>query len=121
MAVAQQVTISRDSTVYAEPNASAAAVTQLKPGATAQVVGRQGAWVNIQTPSGAGWVYSFNVQYPAAAGGGVPAASSARRPSTIPTAGIRGLDKEDLKNATFDGKQLDALDSFAGEKDPQKK
>lgn len=111
-AFAQQVTISRDSTLHAEPKADAPAVAQLKQGASAEVVGRQGAWVNVKTASGSGWMFAFNVTYPATAGA-APAASGSRRPPTSATIGIRGLEKEDLKNATFDSKQLDALDSFA--------
>ena len=109
---AQQVTISRDSTLHAEPKAGAAAVAQLKQGATGEVIGRQGAWVNVKTASGTGWMFAFNVTYPST-GGGAPAGSASHKPSTTPTMGIRGLEKEDMKNATFDGKQLDALDGFA--------
>jgi uncharacterized protein YraI len=123
VALAQQVTISRDSTLHATPSTDAAAVAQLKQGATAEVVGRQGTWVNVKTPAGTGWMFSFNVTYPS---GGGPAAASAPAPKRVTaTAGIRGLEKEELKNAQFDGKQLDALDSFAGgdsgEKPPPRK
>jgi hypothetical protein len=114
IALAQQVTVSRDSTLHATPSTDAAGVAQLKQGTTAEVIGRQGAWVNVKTSAGSGWIYSFNVTYPS--GGGPAASGGSRRPAPItPTAGIRGLEKEEMKNAQFDGKQLDALDSFAGE------
>ena len=112
LAAAQQVTIARDSTLHAEPKADAAAVAQLKQGASAEVIGRQGAWVNVKTGSGTGWMYSFNVSYGAGGAPAAPAATTQRKPATS-TIGIRGLEKEDLKNATFDANQLDALDSFA--------
>ena len=112
LAAAQQVTVARDSTLHAEPKADAAAVGQLKQGTAAEVIGRQGTWVNVKSASGTGWMYSFNVSYAAGGGPVAPAATAQRRPATS-TIGIRGLEKEDLKNATFDGSQLDALDSFA--------
>jgi len=111
-AAAQQVTISRDSQLMSEAKADASVVGQLKQGSSAQVVGKQGAWVNVKSDAGTGWIYSFNVSYGAGSSG--PASSSpAPKRSTTATIGIRGLEKDDLKNATFDGKQLDALDSFA--------
>ena len=113
LAAAQQVTLSKDSTLHAEPNAGAAAVAQLKEGAAAEVLVRKGAWVQLKSAAGTGWVYAFNVNYGSAGSAPAPAAASAQRRATTSTIGIRGLDKEDMKNATFDGKQLDALDSFA--------
>ena len=114
IAAAQQVTISRDSTLQATPSTDAAAVGPVKQGTTAEVIGKQGTWVNVKTPAGTGWIFSFNVTYPST--GGSTASSGSRRPAPVTaTAGIRGLEKEDMKNATFDGKQLDALDAFAGD------
>lgn len=112
IAGAQQVTITRDSKLLAEPNASAALVVELKPGATAEVTAKKGAWVQVKSAEGTGWTFGFNVSY----GGSAPAAAAPtpQRRGTTATIGIRGLEKEDLKNATFDGKQLDALDAFAG-------
>jgi uncharacterized protein YraI len=110
-AFAQQVTISKASTLHAEPKADAPAVAQLKEGTNAEVIAKQGAWVQVKSAAGTGWVFAFNVSYGAA--GAAPAAASERRSTTV-TIGIRGIDdKEKLKNATFDQKQLDALDGFA--------
>jgi hypothetical protein len=110
---AQQVTISRDAKLLAEPNATAAAAGELKQGATAEVVGKQGAFVQLKSGATSGWTYSFNVNY--GSGGAPAAAPTPKTRTTQPTAGIRGLEAEDLKNAQFDGKQLDSLDSFAGD------
>lgn len=110
---AQQVTISRDSQLMSEAKADASVVGQLKQGSSAQVVGKQGAWVNVKSDAGTGWIYSFNVSYGAGSGGPPSSSPTPKRSATTATIGIRGLEKEDLKNATFDGKQLDVLDSFA--------
>jgi len=112
-AAAQQVTISKSSTLYAEPAPNARSVGQLKEGTSAEVIGRQGAFVNVKSASGTGWIFAFNVNF-GSTGSAAAATSAQRRPSANPTMGIRGLDKEEMKNATFDGKQLDALDAFAG-------
>lgn len=111
IASAQQVTISRDSPLHADPKADAPAVGQLKQGSSAEVIGKQGAWVNVKSAAGTGWTYSFNVSY--AAGGAGPAVATPTRKGVQSTIGIRGLEEEDLKAAKFDGKQLDALDAFA--------
>ena len=115
IAGAQQVTITRDSKLLAEPNAAAAVVAELKQGATGEVTAKKGAWVQLKSAEGAGWTFGFNVSY----GGSAPAAAAPtpQRRGTTATIGIRGLEKEDLKNATFDGKQLDALDAFSGDGD----
>ena len=111
IASAQQVTISRDANLHAEPNAGAAVVGQLKQGATGEVTGKQGAWVQVKSAAGTGWTFSFNVNYGSA--GPAAAAPTPQRRTGTSTIGIRGLEEEDLKAAKFDGKQLDALDSFA--------
>lgn len=111
IASAQQVTISRDTKLYAEPNAGSAVVGELKPGATGEVTSKQGAWVQVKSAAATGWTFSFNVSYGGAGPGA--ATSSPQRGKTTATIGIRGLEEEDLKAAKFDGKQLDALDQFA--------
>src|SRR5687768_16174556 len=63
-AVAQQVTLERDSPLYSEPRLESAPVAQLKQGATGDVLGRQGGWLNLQTPAGTGWLFTFNVRFP---------------------------------------------------------
>ena len=120
-AAAQQVTMSKTSALFSEPNPGSSKVGEVKEGAAVEVLGRQGAFANVKSGAGTGWVFSFNVNF-----GSGPATASAggsqRKPPGNTTIGIRGLDKEDMKNAQFDGKQLDALDAFADDKGgPRKK
>jgi len=119
-AAAQQVTLERDSPLYAEPRLEASQVTLLKQGATGEVVGKQGGWLNLKTPGGTGWLFSFNVRFPPQnAAGGEAASGSALgrvfspRPSVASTIGIRGLDEEDLKQASFNAGQMKLLDDYA--------
>lgn len=124
-AAAQQVTLERDSPLYAEPRPEAAPVAQLKQGATGEVVGKQGGWLNLKTSAGTGWLFSFNVRFPAQkAESGESGAGSAlgrvfgpHRPTTVVSAiGIRGLEEEDLKQASFDAGQMKLLDAYAASK-----
>ena len=123
-AAAQQVTLERDSPLYAEPRLEAAQVTQLQQGATGEVIAKQGAWLNLKTPGGSGWLFSFNVRFQAqkAEGGdtGGPALGRVfgprRRVNVTAAIGVRGLEEEDLKQARFDAGQMKLLDGFAASK-----
>ena len=124
-AAAQQVTLERDSPLYAEPRLDASQVTQLKLGATGEVIGKQGAWLNLKTPSGSGWLFSFNVRFQSQqAGAGDAGAGSAagrlfgprRNVSVTSTIGIRGIEEEDLKQASFNAEQMKLLDGYVATK-----
>ncbi len=125
LAAAEPVTVERDSVVRVEPRADAAVVANLVRGATGEAVARQGAWVQIRAGAATGWLYSFNVRFGAASAGGSSGGGSAlgrlfgprQNVNVTATIGIRGLDEEDLKQARFDGGQLQALDGFAADRD----
>lgn len=119
---AQQVTLERDSPLYAEPRLDAAQTAQLKQGATGEVAGKQGGWLNLKTPAASGWLFSFNVRFPVQkAEGGEPGTGSAlgqvfgprRTVSVTSHIGIRGLEEEDLRQARFDAGQLKLLGDYA--------
>jgi len=120
-AAAEQVTLARDSPLYAEPRLDAAQVAQLKQGAAGEVTGRQGGWLSLKTPEGAGWLFTFNVRFPPQKPDGEPDGGAVlgrvfgpHRPGTVVSAiGIRGLEEEDLRQATFNAEQLKRLDRFA--------
>jgi hypothetical protein len=124
-AAAQQVTLERDSPLYSEPRLESGQVAQLKQGATGDVLAKQGAWLNLKTPAGTGWLFSFNVRFPsqkAEGGDGSGAALGrvfgARRTTSVTSGiGIRGLEEEDLRQATFDGGQMKLLDQYAASKE----
>ena len=122
---AQQVTLERDSPLYAEPRLDASQVTQLKLGATGEVIGKQGAWLNLKTPGGSGWLFSFNVRFPSqqAGAGDSGAGSAAGRlfgprgsVSVTSTIGVRGIEEEDLKQASFNADQMKLLEGYAATK-----
>ena len=116
----EQAVLERDAALLTEPRNGAAVVAQVKQGSSAEVIARKGAWVNLRTAAGTGWLFSFNVRF--LAPGAAPAASAPSRPSvaTAPpqrrvtaTIGIRGLDAEDLKAARYNDAQMRLLDSYA--------
>ena len=119
IAAAQPVSIATDSALHEEPKADSRVITQLKAGATAEMIGRQAAWVNLKTPSGTGWVLSFNVRFGSgggqagSAGAGLGSLFTRSKPATTATIGIRGLEAEDVNNATFSQPQLNLLDKYA--------
>jgi hypothetical protein len=121
-AAAQQVTLERDSPLYAEPRLDAPQVTQLKQGAAGEVTGKQGGWLNLKTPDGTGWLFSFNVRFPAQKTEGAESGTGAalgrvfgprRSGSVTSSIGIRGLEEEDLRQASFNAGQMKLLDGFA--------
>jgi hypothetical protein len=121
-AAAQQVTLERDSALYSEPRLESAPITQLRQGATGDVLGKQGGWLNLKTPGGTGWLFSFNVRFPSqkadggdtGAGAGLGRVLGARRSSSVTSSiGVRGLEEEDLRQATFDAGQMKLLGEYA--------
>lgn len=119
-AAAQQVTLERDSPLYAEPRLDATQAAQLKQGETGEVVGKQGAWLNLKTPAGNGWLFSFNVRFQGQKAGGGDSGSALgqvigprRNVSVTSAMGVRGLDEQDLRQASFNSGQMKLLDDYA--------
>lgn len=120
-ALAEPATLERDSVLRAEPRTDSATVGNLAKGATGEAVARQGAWVQLKSGTVTGWLYSFNVRFGAAPGSAGEGSGSVlgrvfgprQKVNVTATIGIRGLEEEDLKQARFDGGQVQALDGFA--------
>jgi hypothetical protein len=118
-AAAQQVTLERDSPLYAEPRLESAQVVQLKQGAGGEVVGKQGAWLNVKTPAGTGWLFSFNVRFQSQKADGGEGGSALgrlfgprRNVNVTSTIGVRGLDEQDLRQASFSADQMKLFDDY---------
>lgn len=122
-AVAQQVTVERDSELRAEPRLDAKVVATLKPGAAGEVTAKNGAWLNIRTAEATGWLFSFNVRFASAqqaAGSGAGNAAGVGRlfgprqnVNVTSTIGIRGLEADDLRQARFDAEQMRLLEQYS--------
>ena len=125
-AAAQKVTVEQNTPLYSEPRTESSHVAQLQSGSTGEVMGKQGVWLNLKTASGTGWLFSFNVRFESQGAEGSSGAGSAlgrvfgpRRsgPSVTSTIGIRGIEEEVLKGATFDAVQLKVRDMYAVSKE----
>ncbi|MGE0558634.1 MAG: hypothetical protein AB7E73_15255 [Burkholderiales bacterium] len=123
---AEPVTLERDSELRAEPRLGAPVTGKLASGASGDAQARQGVWVQVKSGETSGWLYSFNVRFgsPAASGGASGGGSvlgrvfgPRQRVNVTATIGIRGLEEEDLKQAQFDGGQLQQLDGFAASRE----
>ena len=122
-ALAQPVTVERDSELRAEARADAPVTAKVKQGTSGEVTAKSGAWVNVKTPEAAGWLFSFNVRFASAAPGGGAGAGDAsalgrlvgprQQVNVTATLGARGLDKETLQQASFNAEQMKLLDQFA--------
>lgn len=121
-AAAQQVTLERDSPLYSEPRLESAPVAQLRQGASGDVMGKEGGWLNLKTPAGTGWLFSFNVRFPSqkadsgdgGSGSALGRVFGPRRSSSVTSSiGIRGLEEEDLKQANFNAGQMKLLGDYA--------
>lgn len=126
VAMAEPVSLQRDSALRAQPSTDAAVVTNLPAGTNGEALARQGVWVQVKSGDATGWLYSFNLRFGASGAPGGESGGGAvlgrvigtRQPLNVTaTLGIRGLEEEDLKQARFDGQQLQQLDGFAASRE----
>jgi hypothetical protein len=123
VAFAEPVTVERDSVLRAEPRTDSGVAGNLAKGATGDAVARQGAWVQVKSGTLTGWLYSFNVRFGAVGAGSSSSGGTGsalgrvfgprQQVNVTATIGIRGLEEEDLRQAHFDGGQMQQLDGFA--------
>lgn len=100
-------------------SAGAASVGRVDKGARVEVLGRQGGWTQVSAGGRKGWVriLSVRAESGADAGAGLAGlleAGSRRGDSSrvVATAGLRGLNEEELRSARFDAKELMSLDRY---------
>ena len=114
-AFAEPVVVERDSALFSEPRADAHVNANVKQGTSGNSYSKRGAWIAVKTSAGSGWMPSFNLRY---VGTGAAAATAdtsfldqlMNRATITPTIGVRGLDKEDLKDAQFNARQMTLLE-----------
>ena len=101
------------------PNASSATINQLSAGQTLQIGTRQGAWYQVKTPQGEGWVrmLSVRLQGGSARGGestmsGLASLAQASRSNTTVATGVRGLSREQLQDAQEDPAEVARLHQY---------
>ena len=89
-------------------------------GPQVKIVARQGAWLRVESASGAGWVRMLAIRTGAAEGAGgdsgVKQLFNVARGGSSGTAvatGVRGLDKEQIANAQPNLAELQRMEKFA--------
>ena len=128
-AAAQKVTVEQNTPLYSEPRMESSQVAQLQQGSAGEVIRKQGVWLNLKTAAGTGWLFSFSVRFETQGAEGSSGSGSAlgrvfaprRGPSVTSTIGVRGIEEEDLKGATFDAQQMKLLDGYAASKESAEK
>lgn len=109
----------KDETLYSKPAVRSASVGKVARGTPVTVVTRQGGWVEVTSGRMRGWVRMFSVR--SSVGGGNAASDLAalaqagqRRPGNIvATAGVRGLNEEELKTAKYSERGIQDLTSYS--------
>lgn len=101
------------------PESGASTVSQLSAGTNIEVGERKGAWYQVKSPQGQGWVRMLNVRLGSgtrmqgdSAIGGLVALGKASRTETTVATGVRGLSKENLQAAHENPRELKKLDPY---------
>ena len=114
-------TVSRASTLKAEPYFSAADAGDVGVNAVVEIVARNGGWYQLKTTDGKlGWTRMSNVRLVESSQSSVFGQwaglwNSGRSANTraVATTGVRGLDEQDLANAQPNFAALDSLSQYA--------
>jgi uncharacterized protein YgiM (DUF1202 family) len=112
----------------AEPFRDAKTVQPLAAGDKVEIVSKEGGWFKVKAGKANGWVKMLSVRKGDAKKGsgeaaGLLALSSGRAGTgkVVATTGIRGLNEEELKAASFNAQELQLAESYAVNKtDAQK-
>ena len=119
---AQSGSLIKPETLYAAPSGTSARVGSLSRGAQVSVIKRQGGWLQVASGRSTGWVRLLSVRSGAAYTsngaadivGMAQMATGKRQPGQIvATAGVRGLNEEDLKTAHYSADGIVQLDSYS--------
>lgn len=110
----------RQTELKQEPYSDAATTGTLPERAQVKIVSRQGGWLRIESASGAGWVRMLAIRTGATEGAGGDSGlkqlfNVARGGSTgtAVATGVRGLDREQIRNAQPDTAALARMTQFA--------
>jgi hypothetical protein len=130
-AAQDQAFTNRDTELKERADAGSATVAALPANTAVKVMTRAGAWTQVQAAGKSGYVRVFHLRFPAtvesssassgssnpfAALGGLIGGSKQDDRVHVATTGVRGLSKEDLKNATPDADALARMHSYRADK-----
>lgn len=109
----------RTDKLYSQPSATASVAGNVAKGDSVTVLAKQGGWLRVTAGRTTGWMRLLSVRVGAGRssssglGDVVGAATTRSDPSrVVAVAGLRGLNEEDLKKATFNADELARLDEW---------
>jgi uncharacterized protein YraI len=110
----------KDDKLLASPSATAKQVGALAKGEAVTIVSSSSGWLQVKGRAGQGWVRLLSIRKGATGSGSASAADvvaltqgRAGSGQVVATAGIRGLDEEDLRGAKFNAREIEKLEGFA--------
>jgi len=118
LAQAESGTALKNDTLRKEPYNDAKTSGQLKRGDKVDIVRKQGAWLQVKSAKGSGWVRLLSVRRAASTGNqaaGVLSVASGRAGTgqVVATTGVRGLTEDELKQAQFSEPETKLLESYS--------
>ncbi|MDP1928321.1 MAG: SH3 domain-containing protein [Thiobacillus sp.] len=116
-ALAASGTVLRTDKLYSQPSSTASVAGSAAKGASVNILTKRGGWLRVTSGSTTGWIRLLSVRVGAGGlrgnglGDVVGAATTRSDPSrVVAVAGLRGLNEEDLKKATFNADELARLE-----------
>ena len=116
------VAVKADS-LRAEPFQDARALGQVGKGERADILKKNGGWLQIKTAKGTGWIRMLSIRRDAAGSSARPGSSLAALASgragtgrVVATTGIRGLNEEELKAAKYNEAEIKLAESYGSSK-----
>jgi hypothetical protein len=117
---AETGTLLKADALRAEPFGDAKTLVALAVGDKVEILKKDGGWLQVKAKKGTGWVRMLSVRRgeaakkPGEAAGVLNLASGrAGTGKVVATTGIRGLNEEELKTATFNEAELKLAESYA--------
>ena len=126
-----QAFTNRDTELKERADASSATLAPLPADTSVKVLARAGAWTQVQAEGKTGFVRVFHLRFPAtvegssssssgsnpfAALGGLIGGNKPDERAKLASTGVRGLSKEDVKNANPDAQALGKMQSYRADK-----
>jgi hypothetical protein len=129
-AAQEQAFTNRATELKERADPSAPALASLPENTPVKVLAREGAWTRVEASGKNGFVRVFHLRFPASVEGGSSSGGSNPLSSiggffsgqksdaraNLASTGVRGLSKEDLKNASPDAAALQAMQSYRADK-----
>ncbi len=119
LAHAEGGTALKTDTLRIEPFADAKTVGKMARNDKLEILEKKGAWLRVKAPKASGWVRLLSVKRgtsgkPSEAAGVLGVASGrAGTGQVVSTTGVRGLNEEELKSASFNEDEVARLEGYA--------